>query len=134
MLQTLYEATGGANWSDAGGWRVYAPAGDPCITRTHFSGIGCYDPCDDAIEGPDCRLGRISRLDRSWNSVGGTLPTQLGLLDQLDWLDLSENQISGTLPSQLGKLDRMTHFFLQGNSISGTMCARRLHNPHPDFS
>ena len=133
-LQHFYEVTHGAQWSDNRGWKVYGPAGDPCSslpshgwptewpeTSKHFFGAGCRDPCDPGIEGENCQLGRISRIELRTNSLSGTLPPALATLKLLSIFDLGDNNISGTIPTQLGLLEHAHTFNLNNNRISGTI-------------
>ena len=121
MLQQLYEATDGLHWSNNDGWKVYGPVGDPCNSNSHFDGVGCKNPCDDAIEGRNCRMGRLTRLALPNRSLSGTIPPSLSILRMLSILDLSENNLSGTLPTQLGLLGKLSRLELRGNRISGTI-------------
>jgi hypothetical protein len=42
-------------------------------------------------------------------NVGGTLPTELGLLEDLEEILLGANNIGGTLPSELGNLSKLSN-------------------------
>lgn len=46
------------------------------------------------------------------NTLGGSLPTEIGELSLIHSLDLSENAFSGTLPSELKKLTSLSTFAL----------------------
>lgn len=133
-LQNFYEVTNGPLWANSGGWKVYGPAGDPCSSLTghgwpsewpetskHYYGTGCRSPCDTGIEGENCQLGRISRLELPTNRLSGTLPPSLATLNLLSILDLGGNRLSGTLPTELGLLERVERLNLNDNSISGTI-------------
>lgn len=122
ILQHFYESTGGAQWANGQGWKVYSPAGDPCgRPELHFRGVGCHDFCDDDIEGPNCRLGRITRLELPRNSLSGTLPRSLADLVKISMFDLSHNRLSGTIPTEIGLLSKLSYFRLDANRISGTL-------------
>jgi len=69
--------------------------------------------CDSTYTNPELRL--------RWRGVGGFIPTELGLMTDLELLDLSENTISGTLPSELGRLTRLNTLVAQHNSVSGSV-------------
>ena len=71
VLARFYEVTGGEQWLDSGGWKPDAPAADPCISSTHFTGVGCRDPCRNDMGESNCRLGRITRLELNFNSLSG---------------------------------------------------------------
>jgi len=53
--------------------------------------------------------------------LGGTLPQELGLLDQLTSLNFEDNKIAGTLPSQYGLLVNLERMGLESNQITGTI-------------
>lgn len=53
------------------------------------------------------------------NQLSGTLPTEMGLLQDLQFLHLNFNQFSGALPSQLGLLTRLDDLRLEDNHLSG---------------
>ena len=54
-------------------------------------------------------LGKVDlhTIDLSQNKLGGTLTTEVGLLQNLRILRLSQNRISGTIPSELGLLHNL---------------------------
>jgi Leucine-rich repeat (LRR) protein len=51
----------------------------------------------------------------------GTLPSELGLLTNLEYLLLSHLSISGSLPSELGRLTNLRLFQMDDNLISGSI-------------
>ena len=61
------------------------------------------------------------------NQLGGTLPTQLGAMNQrfgvtqLLEIDLRANRISGTIPSELGLHSRLRKFDVRENALSGSV-------------
>ena len=55
------------------------------------------------------------------NLLGGTLPSEVGLLTQLMWLDLSMNAFTGSIPSQLGQLTKLTRLNDFGNAFTGSL-------------
>ena len=57
----------------------------------------------------------------SWKKLGlwGTVPPELGALDQLRVLDLSGNVLTGNIPPQLGQLTRLVKLDLSGNYLGG---------------
>ncbi|OIW01169.1 hypothetical protein TanjilG_10330 [Lupinus angustifolius] len=60
-------------------------------------------------------------LDVSYNSLSGTLPTEVGKLVHLGLLDLSENKFSGVIPSSLGSCTSLVTLYLQGNYFEGNI-------------
>ena len=96
-LVALYDATNGLSWKHNKGWLSDRPAGD------------WYGITADAS-------GRVTRLNLSDNNLTGSIPAELGNLDNLTWLDLSDNNLTGLIPTELGDLDYIEALGLEGNS------------------
>ena len=47
----------------------------------------------------------------------GAVPTEIGLLTEMDIFSLKKNFFSGTLPTQLGRLTDMNYFYLFSNKF-----------------
>jgi Leucine-rich repeat (LRR) protein len=58
-------------------------------------------------------------------NVGGTLPTELGLLSDLEDILLGANQIGGALPSELGNLSKLSSLSMGKwlKEVSGLLCS-----------
>ena len=102
VLRALYEATGGANWTNADGWLE----GD--------NASGWHGVETDSV-------GRVSGLDLRANGLAGTLPEALGRLKSLTTLDLSTNGLTGRLPEELGALSRLAGLDVSRNEFSGPL-------------
>ena len=100
ILIALYNATGGANWTDNTNWLSDEPLGD------------WYGVTTDAD-------GRVTKLDLMDNRLSGRMPSQLGDLSSLRELRLANNHLSGPIPSELGKLSALTRLDLENNDLSG---------------
>ncbi len=55
------------------------------------------------------------------NSIGGSLPAELGNLSNLTRLALNRNSLTGSIPSGLGSLSNLSIIGLARNSLSGTL-------------
>ena len=55
------------------------------------------------------------------NVLNGTIPTELGLLHDLEWLNLFSNQVTGTIPTELGLLSNLEYLALDSNRLTGTV-------------
>ena len=55
------------------------------------------------------------------NKLNGTIPTELGLLSNMEQLDLYSNQLTGTIPSELGLLSNLMTFYLGSNQLTGAV-------------
>ena len=101
-LVVLYNATGGANWTNKTNWMTNTPIGQ------------WYGVTTDAS-------GRVTNLDLNDNQLSGTIPTQLGNLANLEGLHLTRNQLTGTIPAELGGLTSLEILALGGNQLTGTI-------------
>ena len=114
-LWALYEATSGAQWTDNTHW---TPDGDPCqqiskrvpnrveddaaeafsgarLEAKPWFGVGCDDPCDDYLDGPNCTAGRVTGLNLRGNGLSGSLEGWhgVGTMANLTHLDLAYNSL-----------------------------------------
>ena len=100
ILETLYDATGGANWINDGNWLTSAPLGEWHGVETDAS-------------------GRVVRLYLDENGLAGSIPPQLGGLAKLTRLYLNQNDLFGPIPPELGDLANLTRLYLDHNDLSG---------------
>ena len=103
-LAALYNATGGANWTDNTNW-----LSSEALSEWH--GV-----TTDAN-------GRVTRLNLSSNELSGEIPAELGNLANLSYLNLDVNELSGEIPASLGNLTNLQELSLLGNGLSGAIPA-----------
>ena len=60
-------------------------------------------------------------FDLGQNDLNGTLPSEIGLMTELESLVLSGNGFFGALPSELGQLTRLLGLFLDKNNFNGRL-------------
>jgi hypothetical protein len=60
-------------------------------------------------------------LDLHNNSIGGSIPAELGRLAALEYLDLSANKLNGNIPAGLGALAKLQTLNLANNTMTGTI-------------
>ena len=101
-LVALYDATGGANWTNKTNWSTTA-----ALSTWH----GVTTDSD----------GRVTQLNLGYNGLTGTIPAALGDLSNLEWLYLFGNQLTGSIPAALGNLTNLTVLSLASNELSGTI-------------
>lgn len=114
-LVALYNATGGANWTDNTKWLTDAPLGEWFGVETNEHG---------RVTG--LRLGDWDQSLGEYvgNGLTGLLPPELGTLDQLQFLQIQGNAgLTGPIPSALGSLAGLTHLRLAGNGLAGAVPA-----------
>ena len=120
-LTALYEATGGANWSDKRNWLTDEPISIWYGVTTDSSGrVTELDLRSNKLTGeiPDLRaLTHLEFLKVAGNDLVGPVPTFDGL-SNLRHLDLTNNELSGTVPD-LSALTNLTDLYLDGNRLTG---------------
>ena len=140
-LWWLYTHTGGEFWNNNEGWD---PSSDPCrahaapyrvfdvrpepyeaeaVNATPWWGVGCFDPCDDYLDGLNCRAGRATALSLRNNGLAGDLSgwSAVAELRNLTVLDLSLNALRGTVPTELGEINNLERLKLDSNLLTGTI-------------
>ena len=100
ILEVLYDATAGADWTDDNNWLSDRPLGE-------WYGVETNDQ------------GRVVALRLAESNLAGRIPPQLGNLRQLRELALARNLLSGPIPPQLGNLSRLVALGLGLNGLTG---------------
>ena len=72
-------------------------------------------------QGVDVRSDRVTALWLKRNYLGGSIPPELGNLNNLHTLDLRYNDLDGSIPPELGKLSNLRRLSLHHNSLSGSI-------------
>lgn len=97
----LYDSTNGRNWRDDDNWLSDRPL---------YEWFGLRVNTD----------GRVIEIDLSDNGLVGSLPTELGDLDQLQQLYINSNSnLSGVIPREFGRLNQLQELILNGNDLTG---------------
>lgn len=104
ILSELYEATGGVNWRQRGGWLTNAPL------------AGWYGVTLDSG-------GRVIELALPGNNLRGRMPLELEEMTALRLLDLSFNWLEGVIAPGLGRIKTLTELYLESNLLSGPIPA-----------
>ena len=101
-LVSLYNATGGANWTNSANWLTDKPLDTWHGVTTDAS-------------------GRVTELDLSENGLTGPIPPQLGSLTSLEELQLWKNDLTGPIPPELGSLANLKQLYIDGNGLTGVL-------------
>ena len=124
ILVSLYDATGGPDWTNNENWLTDTSLGDWSgvevdgrgrVIGLRFSQNGLAGPIP-----PD--LGSLSNLRSlylSGNQLTGPIPPDLGSLSNLQGLSLDGNQLTGPIPPDLGSLSNLRSLYLSGNQLTG---------------
>ena len=103
-LVAIYNSTNGDNWNTNRNWLSDEPIGT-------WHGVTTNDD------------GRVSLLNLWGNNLTGTLPAELGDLEQVQTLRFEYNHISGPIPPEVGNLSQLFTFTANGNQLSGPIPA-----------
>ncbi len=107
-LMNLYFDTGGDLWTNHAGWADGAAETDCDVCN--WPGVNC-DPI----------VNRVIGLSLPQNNLQGTLPPEIGELEELRVLQLPANQLSGPFPTTLSNLDFLLNVELNNNDFSGPL-------------
>ena len=128
-LEALYDATGGAGWTDSTNWKTAAPPGEWHGVTTDADGrVTGVDLTDNALAGwlPPAlgHLAHLVSLRLGGNELTGPIPVALGSLVNLEWLSLSGTELTGPIPGALGRLVNLRRLELNSkpfgsNHLSG---------------
>eukprot|EP00986_Skeletonema_menzelii_P016206 scaffold13940_cov69-Skeletonema_menzelii.AAC.1 len=108
-MAVFYYATDGENWQNNTNWLTES---DECT----WYGAECND--DD---------GSLAFLFLDMNQLNGTIPSEIGLMENLrelfalEALFLQGNQLSGTIPSEIGSMKNLEYLSLNNNTLTGTI-------------
>merc|ERR1712157_694919 len=64
---------------------------------------------------------QLEFLRISDNALNGTIPSEIGQMQQIQYLDFKNNELTGTLPADIGQLTGMKSLTLSNNSLSGNI-------------
>ena len=112
-LIALYNSTNGANWINT--WNLNQPMSmwygvllneEGCVIRIDFDGVADWGWSGFASGG---------------NNLSGTIPPELGNLNNLSSLLLGYNQLTGSIPYQLGDLAKLHALSLHSNDLTGSI-------------
>ena len=102
VLEALYYATGGPDWTHNENWLTDAPLGD-------WHGVEVDDQ------------GRVVALRVFANRLIGRIPRELGGLANLQTLELHRGRLTGPIPSELGNLANLERLSLGDNDLTGAI-------------
>ena len=149
-LIALYDATGGANWTNRTNWLSDEPLehwygvttddggrvtqlllrennlnGPIPAAVGNLTGLVRLDfqgnRLSESIPGSLGNLSNLEQLRLYDNQLSGSVPTWLGNLSNLQWLNLRTNGFTGGIPAELGRLSNLTYLNLGANDLTGTI-------------
>ena len=102
ILEILYVAMGGGNWTDTTNW----------LSEEPLSGWHGVETNEE---------GQVVGLSLGNNNLTGSIPYEIGELDDLLTLDLSRNTLTGPVPVSLGALSQLRDLLLHHNALEGPL-------------
>ena len=79
------------------------------------------DCCVRTDLGIVCEGGKVTEINWGSKVQSGSLPDEIGNLENLKVLDLGKNHLSGYIPSSYYKLDKLETLSLKENALSGQL-------------
>ena len=124
VLVALYNATGGANWTNNDAWLTNAPIGQWDGVTTDGQGrvtelILIHNQLKGEIPLELASLTNLKVLVLDGNELTGKIPAGLGSLANLVQLQLSRNKLTGPIPAELGSLANLKELWLSENQLTG---------------
>ena len=129
VLEALYEATGGAGWTNAANWTTELPLDSwHGVTVDEDNGrVTGLTLVDNGLVGPlpavVADLRRLETLNLGRNGLTGPIPAALGDLPRLGSLDFESNDLIGPIPDALRRLSNLRHLDLAWNDLTGPVPA-----------
>ncbi|WP_192085667.1 hypothetical protein [Algoriphagus sp. Y33] len=106
-LMAIYQATGGANWTNKVGWST----ANPNVVQSVDGWSGVTVDFD----------GHVTGIHLNGNNLTGTLPASIRDLDYLRTLLLPLNNLSGQLPNVFHEMASLKEMHLDRNQLSGNI-------------
>ena len=100
VLAVLFHATDGYNWEDNTNWLSRQPLRNWAGVKTTVR-------------------GSVTSLYLARNGLSGTIPSELGELESLDYLNMASNDLTGEIPETLSDLTSLRSLILHRNELSG---------------
>ena len=128
VLEALYDATGGAGWTNRTNWKTSAPLGEwfgvttdaaGRVTELDLKGNGLAGPIPAALQG----LANLELLYLWGNRLTGPVPPWLGSMARLRLLNFGGNALTGAIPGALASLVNLELLYLWGNQLTGPIPA-----------
>ena len=99
-LIALYNSTNGPNWRNNDNWLTDRPLYEWFGLRVNID-------------------GRVTGIHLGGNLLKGSLPPELGELDQLQELGIADSNLTGVIPRELGRLTQLQELVLEENDLTG---------------
>ena len=126
ILEILYEATDGPNWTNNDNWLTAAPLSEWHGVQLNDGGrvVGLSLFANRLRGTIPAELGQLTelrnlRLARNSSRLTGAIPAELGNLPNLETLNLDSNALDGAIPAELGGLSQLQGLYVGHNDLTG---------------
>lgn len=123
-LIALYNSTNGANWTNPWNlsesiesWDGITLNADGCVEQIYFFNNNLNGSLPEEIG----QLNELKRLQLRYNGISGNIPASIGNLKKLEILTLSTNKLTGSIPTSIGELANLKYLGLGSNKLSGSI-------------
>ena len=126
VLEALYHATDGPNWTYNRNWLTDAPVRqwfgvwadrDGRVETLFLGGVGLTGPIPAELGS----LTRLKNLVLDGNQLTGAMPPELANLTGLEDLSLADNALTGPIPPEFANLTNLRNLTLFFNQLSGSI-------------
>ena len=128
ILEALYDATGGPDWTNSENWLTEAPLSEWHGVRVddqeRVVGLSLFaNRLRGAIPAELGKLTELRRLvlARNYSGLTGPIPAGLSNLTNLEELYLYSNALEGAIPPELGNLPALVTLSLLSNALEGAI-------------
>ena len=126
VLEALYDATGGPDWTHNENWLTDAPLGEWYGVEADDQGrvVEIWFLANRLTGRIPPELGDMAHLESLGlyrNRLTGSIPPELGDLANLRSLSLGENDLTGPIPPELGSLANLRSLGLHENDLTGSI-------------
>jgi Leucine-rich repeat (LRR) protein len=108
-LITLYDSTGGANWTNNTNWLSSQP-----ISLWYGVKVGI----NSGVKGGLNDTTSVTKLNLANNNLTGRIPKIIGEMTGLQTLNLGNNHLSGSIPDEINNLNSLQSLQLNNNKLS----------------
>lgn len=124
-LIAFYDATGGDTWVDNTNWCTDADLSEWYGVTTDVFGRVLilnlrYNNLTGSLPEEIGVLDDVASLYLEYNQLTG-IPASLGKLKNLSYLNMSYNQLTGSIPPEMGDMQNLAYCYLSNNQLTGTV-------------
>ena len=124
-LIKLYDAMGGEDWVNSGGWGTSAAlenwygidvdsvTGRVTVINLNRNGLSGEVPSEIQY------FPHLRTLRLDYNELEGEVPAEIGLLTELRRMDIDGNDFTGPIPPEFGNLVKLEELWMGANDMSG---------------